>query len=229
MFIAVALGTMPAAAGWHDDAIYTVKPKTTQARPNSVRIREVPRVMQPAPRVTQPAIRATRPAQPAARKKVVRPPLDERFQPQLVEYSGYSPGTIVIDTANRFLYLVEEEGKARRYGVAVGAEGLQFKGRATIGSKRKWPSWVPTENMIRRAPEKYARYRNGMKGGPDNPLGARALYLYRGNADTHIRIHGTNQPWTIGTAASNGCFRMVNDHVIDLFDRVKIGTEVVVL
>ena len=91
------------------------------------------------------------------------------------------------------------------------------------------PSWTPTPAMIKRAPEKYARYQDGMPGGPGNPLGARAIYLYQGKSDTHIRIHGTTQPWTIGKAASNGCFRMVNEHVMDLFDRISVGTQVIVI
>ncbi len=220
--LALGLAAMPAAAERDHGAIYqAAKPSATVAEPPARKIE--PRA---APiRKKRETAAAPRPAA----KKPVQHKLDERFEPQIVEYSGHAPGTIVIDTSKRYLYLVEEGGKARRYGIAVGAAGLQFRGTATIRSKREWPSWRPTENMIRRSPEKYARYRDGMKGGPGNPLGARALYLYRGDVDTHIRIHGTNQPWTIGSAASNGCFRMVNDHVIDLYDRVKIGTEVIVL
>lgn len=152
-----------------------------------------------------------------------------KYEPQIVSYSGYKAGTIVIDTKNKFLYLVERWGKARRYGVAVGRVGLEFKGKAKIYEKQEWPRWIPTKDMIRRQPGKYARYKDGMDGGPSNPLGARALYLYQGKVDTRIRIHGTTQPWTIGKAASNGCFRMVNDHVIDLYKRVKVGADVVVL
>ncbi len=153
----------------------------------------------------------------------------EKFEPAVVQYPGYKAGTIVIDTQNKYLYLVEGWGKARRYAVAVGREGLEFKGKATIYEKQEWPRWIPTKDMIKRQPEKYARYKDGMDGGPDNPLGARALYLYQGKVDTHIRIHGTNQPSTVGSASSNGCFRMINEHVIDLYGRVKVGAEVVVL
>lgn len=152
-----------------------------------------------------------------------------KFEPKIVSYTGYAPGTIVIDTRSKYLYLVERWGKARRYGVAVGRDGLEFKGKATIYEKQEWPRWIPTKDMIKRQPGKYAKYKDGMDGGPNNPLGARALYLYQGKVDTRIRIHGTNQPWTIGSAASNGCFRMINDHVIDLYGRVKVGAEVVVL
>jgi lipoprotein-anchoring transpeptidase ErfK/SrfK len=150
-------------------------------------------------------------------------------QPQSVAFSGYPRGTIVVDTAKRFLYLVEGRDTARRYAIAVGKEGLAFKGTATVGDKQEWPRWFPTKDMQEREPKKYGPYKDGMNGGPDNPLGARAIYLYQGNKDTHIRIHGTNQPQTIGSASSNGCFRMINDHVMDLYNRVPMGAQVVVL
>ncbi|TDQ34478.1 L,D-transpeptidase-like protein [Phyllobacterium brassicacearum] len=155
--------------------------------------------------------------------------IDPKYMPQDVAFSGYKQGTIVIDPKAKFLYLVESPFSARRYGIAVGKEGLEFKGTATIQTKREWPRWIPTKEMIEREPAHYAKYENGMDGGPGNPLGARALYLSQGNKDTHVRIHGTIQPWTIGSSASNGCFRMVNDHVIDLYNRVSVGTEVIVL
>jgi lipoprotein-anchoring transpeptidase ErfK/SrfK len=151
------------------------------------------------------------------------------FEPQSVEYSGYPRGTIVIDTRARYLYLMESSSTARRYAIAVGREGLEFKGTAKVGDKQEWPRWIPTLDMQKREPKKYGQYKDGMPGGPENPLGARAIYLYQGKTDTHIRIHGTNQPQTIGTNSSNGCFRMVNDHVMDLYRRVKMGTDVVVL
>ncbi|RCS24323.1 L,D-transpeptidase [Phyllobacterium salinisoli] len=154
--------------------------------------------------------------------------IDPKFMPQEVSFSGYKPGTIVIDPAQRFLYLVETSSTARRYGIAVGKEGLEFKGTAKIQTKREWPRWIPTKEMIERSPAQYARYKDGMDGGPGNPLGARALYLSQGNKDTYVRIHGTTQPWTIGSSASNGCFRMVNEHVMDLYSRVDVGTEVIV-
>lgn len=162
-----------------------------------------------------------------ARKKP--PKIDDRFKPQTVPFSGYRPGTIVIDTKEKFLYFVESPVAAVRYGVAVGKEGLLFTGKATVGDKQVWPRWIPTKAMIERDPRQYQRYADGMDGGPDNPLGARAIYLYQGKQDTYLRIHGTNQPNTIGSAASNGCFRMINEHVIDLFDRVQLGAQVVVL
>ena len=153
----------------------------------------------------------------------------DEFVPQSVPFSGYKAGTIVIDTQKRYLYLVESFGSARRYAIAVGREGLEFKGKAKVGDKQEWPRWFPTKDMQEREPSKYGRYKDGMNGGPENPLGARAIYLYEGKKDTHVRIHGTNQPQTIGTNSSNGCFRMINDHVIDLYNRVKMGTDVVVL
>lgn len=151
------------------------------------------------------------------------------FVPQVVSFQGYRKGTIVIDTNARFLYLVESSSRARRYAIAVGREGLEFKGTGKIGDKQEWPRWIPTLDMQKREPEKYAQYKDGMPGGPDNPLGARAMYVYQGGKDTHIRIHGTNQPQTIGTNSSNGCFRMINEHVMDLYRRVGVGAEVVVM
>lgn len=155
--------------------------------------------------------------------------LDPRFEPQRVRFSGYAPGTLVVDPRNHFLYWADRPGRALRYGVGVGRAGLAFRGDAVIRRKAKWPSWRPTDNMIRREPHKYAKYANGVPGGPGNPLGARALYLYRGERDTMYRIHGTTQPWSIGQSVSNGCIRMLNAHVEDLYERVPIGTRVVVL
>lgn len=155
--------------------------------------------------------------------------LDPRFEPQTVRFSGYSPGTIIVDPRNHFLYLQTGVGTARRYGVGVGKAGLAFRGSAKIGRKAKWPSWTPTKNMIRREPGKYAKYANGVPGGPDNPLGSRALYLYRNGRDTMYRIHGTTQPSSIGRSVSNGCIRMINAHVEDLYERVPVGAKVVVL
>lgn len=153
----------------------------------------------------------------------------DRFKPQTVRFKGYAPGTIIVDPRNHFLYLQLSRGKARRYGVGVGRAGLAFRGKAKIGRKAKWPRWTPTQNMIRREPEKYAKYANGVPGGPGNPLGSRALYLYKNGRDTLYRIHGTTQPSSIGRSVSNGCIRMINAHVEDLYDRVSIGAEVVVL
>lgn len=156
--------------------------------------------------------------------------LDPVYLPQVVGISTeYPAGTLLVDPANRFLYLIESLSKARRYGIGVGKAGLAFTGTAVVGRKAKWPSWRPTQNMIKRAPEKYAKYADGLPGGPLNPLGSRALYLYRDDQDTLYRIHGTTEPWTIGKAVSNGCVRMVNEHVEDLYERVPTGALVVVV
>jgi lipoprotein-anchoring transpeptidase ErfK/SrfK len=138
------------------------------------------------------------------------------------------PGSIIVDPGDRFLYLVQEEGMALRYGIGVGREGFGWSGGATVGSKQHWPKWFPPKEMVERDP-RAAPYANGMDGGINNPLGARALYLYQGKKDTLYRIHGTNEPWSIGTAVSSGCIRLLNQDIIDLYDRVPIGTSVVVL
>lgn len=155
----------------------------------------------------------------------------DEFKPTIVPFGGgYKPGTIVVKTDERRLYLVEGGGFARRYAIAVGREGLQFTGKGTVGDKQEWPRWIPTKEMVERDPKHYAKYDEvGMDGGPENPLGARAIYLYQGKVDTHIRVHGTVAPNSVGTAASNGCFRMINSHVIDLYGRVKMGAEFIVL
>lgn len=168
-------------------------------------------------------------ANPALAHKRKRFKLAKKYLPQRVSFRGYAPGTIVVDPRNHFLYLVESRTRARRYGVGVGKAGLTFKGTATISRKAKWPSWTPTQNMIRRSPEKYAKFAGGVPGGPTNPLGARALYLYKGKRDTYFRIHGTTQPASIGRSVSNGCIRMINEHVKDLYERVPLGARVVVL
>ncbi len=168
--------------------------------------------------------------QTEARKGAKRFVPKEELMPRLVDYSSnYKRGTIVVNTAERRLYLIESSGKARRYAIAVGREGLEFKGSGKVGDKQEWPRWIPTEDMQKREPKKYGQYKDGMDGGPDNPLGARAIYLFQGKRDTHIRIHGTTQPWTIGTNSSNGCFRMINEHVMDLYGRVSMGADIIVL
>ena len=155
--------------------------------------------------------------------------LDPKYEPQPVMFPGYAPGMVVVDPQNRFLYFIESPVHATRYGVGVGRSGFSLKGISVVGRKAEWPSWRPTDKMIKRAPQQYARYARGMRGGPGNPLGARALYLYRDGKDTMFRIHGTTEPWTIGQAVSNGCVRMVNDHVIQLYERVPVGAPVVII
>ena len=139
--------------------------------------------------------------------------------------TGERAGTITIDTKNRYLYLSMERGRAMRYDVGVGREGFAWSGRAHIGRRAEWPSWTPPAAMLLRRPD----LPRVMEGGLANPLGARAMYLYNGHGDTMFRIHGTNEPDTIGRAVSSGCIRLLNDDVVDLYSRVKIGAPVVVL
>ena len=159
-------------------------------------------------------------------------PVPERFltggnQRQEVAYAGEDrPGTIVVDTYARRLYLVMEGGRAMSYPIAVGREGLSFRGTGVIGRKANWPSWQPTANMVRTRPDLYAAYAGGLPGGLQNPLGARALYLYRGGRDTMFRIHGTADASSVGYATSAGCIRLFNQDIIDLHDRVPSGTRV---
>jgi len=151
--------------------------------------------------------------------------LPDRFLPQLVNTrrKDWEAGSVHVVPDEFFLYLMLQDGMAIRYGVGVGRKGLYEPGTFAVARKAKWPRWRPTNAMIRREPHKYARYKNGLKGGPNNPLGARALYLYDdAGRDTYLRIHGTNEPRTIGSAVSNGCARLTNEHVKDLYERVKI-------
>lgn len=141
--------------------------------------------------------------------------------------TGERPGTIVVDTANKFLYLVRDDGQALRYGIGVGRQGFSWSGTAIIRRKQAWPIWTPPAEMIAREPE-LEEYRNGMPPGLGNALGARALYLYRNGKDTLYRLHGTQQEYSIGRAVSSGCVRLINQDIIDLFDRVPIGTRVMV-
>ncbi|MGH6892095.1 MAG: L,D-transpeptidase [Dongiaceae bacterium] len=148
---------------------------------------------------------------------------------KVVEYaSAERPGTIVIDTRKRTLFYVLPEGRAISYGVGVGREGFTWSGVARVGRKAEWPRWIPPPEMVARDPLA-AKFADGMPGGRNNPLGARALYLFQGSADTLFRIHGTREPWTIGYAVSSGCIRMLNREVIDLYERVEVGTKVIVL
>lgn len=144
-----------------------------------------------------------------------------------VDYAGDEPvGSIVVDIYARKLYHIKENGRAMRYAIAVGREGLSFTGTGEIARKSEWPSWQPTANMISTRPDLYAQYASGLEGGPENPLGSRALYLYRDGKDTYFRIHGTIQNESIGRATSAGCIRLFNQDVIHLFNQVKLGTQV---
>jgi lipoprotein-anchoring transpeptidase ErfK/SrfK len=150
--------------------------------------------------------------------------LHPRFMPTRVQHNpGLTPGDIHVDAHAHYLYHIGGDGTAMRYGVAIGRAGLYQPGVFRIGRKAEWPFWTPTANMIAREPEIYAEFADGVPGGPTNPLGARALYLYSGGRDTLLRIHGTPQPWSIGTSASSGCVRMVNAHIMALYDDVRIG------
>src|ERR1700724_935580 len=147
---------------------------------------------------------------------------DPKFEKQLVDYHGKEgPGTVVVDTPNKFLFLVEGNGKALRYGIGVGRPGFTWSGVKQISAKKEWPAWTPPPEMLVRRPD-LPRH---MEGGPQNPLGARAMYL----GSSMYRIHGSNEPWTIGTNVSSGCIRMRNEDVIDLYGRVNVGARVIVL
>ncbi|SIR03065.1 Lipoprotein-anchoring transpeptidase ErfK/SrfK [Paracoccus thiocyanatus] len=153
--------------------------------------------------------------------------LTERNRRQRVPYNGpEAADTIVVDPYARFLYHVLGNGEAMRYGVAVGQAGKNFQGTATIGRKHAWPSWTPTANMVRTQPELYRPLRGGLPGGVDNPLGSRALYLYKGSRDTMYRIHGTMDPSSVGKATSAGCIRLFNQDIMDLFEQIPKGAPV---
>lgn len=200
-----------------------------------------PWVMQLGGAQARPVVYPQRPARPsffqspvaqpraqavAARAADPRLRIAPQFLPQMVQYQGKeAPGTIVIDTPNRFLYLVMADGKARRYGVGVGKPGFEWAGTHRITRKNEWPTWTPPKEMITREAAKGHYLPTFMEGGPANPMGARAMYL----GSTLYRIHGTNQPWTIGSNNSSGCIRMRNEDVTDLYERVNVGTTVIVI
>jgi lipoprotein-anchoring transpeptidase ErfK/SrfK len=159
---------------------------------------------------------------PSSQGDMAHPPVDPKYDRQLVDYrSEEKPGTIVIDTPHHFLFLVQDNGKAMRYGIGVGRPGFTWEGVKSISAKKEWPDWRPPPDMLQRRPD-LPRY---MAGGPENPLGARAMYL----GSSIYRIHGSNEPWTIGSNVSSGCIRLRNADVIDLYNRVQLGTKVVVM
>ena len=162
---------------------------------------------------------------PAANMALIEP----QFWRQIVDDpTGERPGTVVVDTANRFLYLVQEGGKAMRYGVGIGRDGFTWSGRGVIQYKREWPTWTPPSEMIARQPE-LEPYRNGMPPSIDNPLGARALYIFKDGRDTIYRVHGATDERTIGKAISSGCVRLLNQDVMDLYQRVPSGSPILVI
>jgi lipoprotein-anchoring transpeptidase ErfK/SrfK len=152
-----------------------------------------------------------------------------KYHRQVVRYdTKENPGTVIVDTRAKFLYLVMANGKAMRYGIGVGREGFEWKGTSRIALKREWPVWTPPAAMIRRQPE-LAKWRGGMPGGPGNALGARAMYLFNKGGDTGYRLHGTPEWHSIGKAMSSGCIRLINQDVIDLYSRVDVGAKVIVM
>ena len=200
-----------------------------------LQLQGAPRLVRQAPRpIAQPCYAA--PSLPDAQqtaavpkpRRVIMVPknINPIYLPQDVAYKGSEkPGTIVIDTHQNFLYLVEKDGRARRYGVGTGKPGFEWAGTHKITNKREWPDWRPPAAMIKREAAKGRYLPTFLAGGIENPLGARALYI----GSTEYRIHGTNQPWTIGGAVSSGCIRMRNEDVVDLYERVPVGTTVIVM
>lgn len=165
----------------------------------------------------------------AARYYQMHGSVPSEFKRQVVKFrTAEKPGTIIIDGNRHFLYFVLPNFQAIRYGIGVGREGFGWAGIVNVGRTAEWPTWTPPAEMVARDP-KAAKYANGMPGGPNNPLGARALYLYENGRDTIYRIHGTNEPWSIGLDISSGCIRMNNDDVVDLYNRVEVGAKVIVL
>ena len=248
--LALALSFLSATMAEANDSRYAIRPPVTVSADLSapwvmqLSNGQMPRVYAPRRVVGQPQVyerrvmrrdvfrqqqvRQPRMVQQAAMAPAQRPVsrIDPAYLPQMVEYrSEHKPGTIVIDTNNRFLYLVMSGGQARRYGVGVGKPGFEWAGAHRITRKAEWPSWHPPKEMIRREAAKGHYLPASMEGGPENPLGARAMYL----GSTLYRIHGTNAPWTIGYAVSSGCIRMRNEDVTDLYERVEVGTRVIVI
>ena len=181
---------------------------------------------QPQPQARQQTDTIRTAAIRAPAKRDIKRQIDPIYLPQQVAYEGkHKPGTIIIDTTQNFLYLIEKDGHARRYGVGTGKPGFEWAGTHKVTRKATWPDWRPPAQMIARERAKGRHLPNFLPGGPENPLGARALYL----GSTLYRIHGTNQPWTIGAAVSSGCIRMRNEDVVDLYERVPVGATVVVM
>ncbi len=155
-----------------------------------------------------------------------------KYYRRQVDYpTNEAVGSIIVDTKNFYLYLVQEHGKAMRYGVGLGRAGFEWAGRARVGWKQEWPKWTPPDEMIARQPElqKYSAENGGMPPALDNPLGARALYIFQGKTDTLYRLHGTLEEWSIGKAVSSGCVRLLNQDIIDLYSRVPTHSPIVVV
>ncbi|MEM9634907.1 MAG: L,D-transpeptidase [Pseudomonadota bacterium] len=231
MIIGTAISGTPASAGQVAPPPLVLSPNLTEPWVLQLQPKVNRRVAAPVQRrqVQQPQARRVnwwsprqqpvrQQAKPQRQSRQVAP----QFLPTVVDYNGsHRPGSIVIDTNARYLYLVQKDGTARRYGVGVGKPGFEWAGTHKVTRKAEWPDWRPPAAMRKRRPDLPAF----MAGGPENPLGARALYL----GSTLYRIHGSNQPWTIGHAVSSGCIRMRNEDVMDLYERVKVGTTVYVI
>jgi len=181
---------------------------------------------QAMPRTPAPSTEA---ALPVVQVQQSKKPKSEFWRKKVRLQTSEKPGTIIIDTNTKYLYYVEGNNRATRYGVGVGRDGFGWSGTVNVGRKAEWPDWRPPASMIARERKKGRILPAHMKGGPDNPLGARALYLYKGGRDTIFRIHGTNQPWTIGQNMSSGCIRMMNEDVKHLYNRAGVGSKVIVI
>lgn len=207
--------------------VYPVRPMARRAANPAAEQQvnpQVRQVVQPRGLFSRPVVQQVAMARP--QYPAIRGQIDPQFLPQIVDYqTKEKPGSIIIDTNDRFLYLVMEDGKARRYGVGVGKPGFEWAGAHTVTRKQEWPDWNPPSEMVAREAAKGHYLPAHMEGGEANPLGARAMYL----GSTLYRIHGTNAPWTIGNAVSSGCIRLRNEDVIDLYNRVKVGTRVIVM
>ncbi|MCE6075500.1 L,D-transpeptidase [Agrobacterium vitis] len=207
-------------------------PAVNPGRPSAAQPVYYRPVTKPVPQPYRQPAASVAPLRPALQQASAMPaprqmsPTPAQFLPQVVAYqTREKPGTLVIDTNNRFLYLVMDGGMARRYGVGVGKPGFEWAGEHKVTRKTEWPEWIPPQEMIAREAAKGHYLPARMQGGPENPLGARALYL----GSTLYRIHGTNAPWTIGYGVSSGCIRMRNQDVTDLYGRVPVGTKVIVM
>jgi lipoprotein-anchoring transpeptidase ErfK/SrfK len=205
------------------------------APPVPMRPREFARPLDPAIRGQYAALYAPIDGEPFPIPAVNLSQIDPEYLRRSVIYpTNEPPGTIIIDAQNHFLYFIQGGGRALRYGVGVGRQGFGWSGVATIHDKRAWPDWYPPKEMLARQPELRRQMSElpsgiGMAGGPRNPLGSRAMYLWQGDKDTLYRIHGTVEPWTIGQSVSSGCIRMINQDVVDLYQRTPVGAKVVVL
>ncbi|MFN6984683.1 MAG: L,D-transpeptidase [Rhizobium oryzihabitans] len=189
---------------------------------------------EPLPAVTPvtPAMYAAMPDEAFPIPAVNIKQVDPKYWRQVVDYpTEEKPGTLIVDTPNKFLYHVLPDGKARRYGIGVGRDGFSWSGRATVAYKRAWPKWTPPDEMVARQPalQPYSIANGGMPPGLKNPLGARALYIHQGGRDTLYRLHGTPEAFSIGKAVSSGCIRLLNQDVIDLFNNVRDGSPIVVI